>query len=97
MVAQIDSTGGGAVELLLGGSGGTRVIIPDQSAWACEVHFVAKTATGANASMQRVHGLLVRDGANTTWDAGVVETQIDRGTSNATFAVAADNMVERLK
>ena len=97
LVAQINSSGTGATELLLGGTGGDRIIIPDQSAWSCEIHFVAKTATGAHASMQRVHGLLVRDGTATTWAAGVAETQVNIGTSNATFAVAADDTNEALK
>ena len=97
LVAQINSSGTGATELLLGGTGGDRIIIPNQSAWACEIHFVAKTATGANASMQRVHGLLVRDGTSTTWGAGVAETQVDIGTSNATFTVSADDTNEALK
>ena len=97
LVAQINSSGTGATELLLGGSSGTRIIIPDQSAWSCEIHFVAKTATGAHASMQRVHGLLVRDGTATTWAAGVAETQVNIGTSNATFAVSGDDTNEALK
>ena len=97
LVAQINSSGTGATELLLGGTGGDRIIIPDQSAWSCEIHFVAKTATGAHASMQRVHGLLVRDGTATTWAAGVAETQVNIGTSNATFTVSADDTNEALK
>ena len=97
LVAQINSVSTTATELLLGGTGGSRIVIPDQSAWACEIHFVAKTDTGANASMQRVHGLLVRDGTSTTWGAGVAETQVDIGTSNATFTVSADDTNEALK
>ena len=98
LVAQIDSIGTGATELLLGGTGGTRIIIPDQSAWACEINFVAKTATGGTSRMQRVHGLLTRDDAgatNTVWVAGVEDTVI--GTGAATFAVAADTTNEALK
>ena len=47
--------------------------------------------------MQRVHGLLVRDGTATTWAAGVAETQVNIGTSNATFTVSADDTNEALK
>ena len=47
--------------------------------------------------MQRVHGLLVRDGTATTWAAGVAETQVNIGTSNATFAVSGDDTNEALK
>jgi len=97
LVAQIDSSGTGATELLIGGAGGERIIIPDQSAWACEVHFVAKTATGANASMQRVDGLIVRDGTSTTYAAGVADTQVNIGTSNASFVVSGDDTNEALK
>ena len=98
LVAQINSSGTAATELLLGGAGGTRIIISDQSAWNVDVRFVAKTATGANAAIQNFTGLIVRDGASTTYAAGTSDAAITEiGTSNAAFTVAADDTNEALK
>lgn len=92
----IQSVGTGATELLIGGSGGSRLVIPDQSAWAFKIHFVAKTDTGANARSREFDGVIVRNGASTTANAnGGVARSI--GTTNATFAVAADDTNEALK
>lgn len=98
LVAQIDSSGTGATELLLGGTGGTRIIIPDQSAWMFDIHFVAKTDTGANAKMGHRTGVIVRDGAATSISTvNTVGTDQEIGTTNATFGVAADDTNEALQ
>ena len=98
MVAQITTANTNPTELLLGGTGGTRIIIPDQSAWNVDVRFVAKTATGANAAIQNFTGVIVRDGTSTTYAAGTSDAAITEvGTTNAAFAVAADDTNESLK
>ena len=98
LVAQINATGGDNDELLLGGSGGTRIIIPDQSAWMFDVHFVAKTATGANAKMAHRTGVIVRDGTSTSiGTVNTIGTDQEVGTTNATFGCAADDTNEALQ
>ena len=98
LVAQRNSSGTGATELLLGGALGTRIIIPDQSAWNVDVRFVAKTATGANAAIQNFTGVIVRDGTSTTYAAGTSDAAITEiGTTNAAFTVSADDTNEALK
>ena len=97
LVAQIDSSGVGATELLLGGSSGTRIIIPNQSAWAYEVTMVAKTATGLNASVEKFFGVIGRDSTTTTLAAGTGVAIVTTGTTNATFTVSGDDTNEALK
>jgi hypothetical protein len=100
VVAKIDSVGTGATELLLGGTGGARIIIPANSAWMFDVHFVAKTGPGgSNAKMGHRTGVIVRDGANNTTISGINTVGVDQETNptNATFGVAADDTFEALK
>ena len=99
LVAQITTADANATELLLGGEANNRIVIPDRSAWNVDVRFVAKTDTGAHAAIQNFTGLIVRDGASTTYAAGTSDGAITEiGTAaTVTFAVSADDTNEALK
>lgn len=97
LVSQITTTDANPTELLLGGSGGTRIIIPANSAWMFDIQAVAKT-TGAAVKMFHRTGVIVRDGSNNTTCGTVntIGTDQEAGTTNATLAVAADDTNEAL-
>jgi hypothetical protein len=63
-----------------------------------DVHFVAKTATGANAKMAHRTGVIVRDGTSTSiGTVNTIGTDQEVGTTNATFGCAADDTNEALQ
>ena len=98
LVAQITTASTSPTELLLGDAGGTRIIIPDGSAWMFDIHFVAKTSSGVNAKMGNRTGIIARSGATTTCGTvNTIGTDQEIGTTNATFAVAADDTNEALQ
>lgn len=87
-------------EMLLGGLGGTRLVIPDDTTWFFEIHVCARRTDGDNESAGYVRRGVIDRNAGVTALVGAVSlvyTQEDSGAWDITVDADAGNNALRLQ